>query len=130
MVEALRMQSAVHQQVGGVVGHRQAQVGRLALQHAGRQHQVGHHHRRMLVVEGEHVGGVVLAAKVVVQLPAFGVAHETHRDLGRRVQRGAQPALHTVPRQQRPQRGVGKLQRQLQGGAADHGFFPAPPAAS
>ena len=108
------MQRAVHQQVGVVVGHRQAHLGGFAFHHRGAQHQVGHHHRLMLVVEGEHVGGVVALAVLAVQRLAFIGIDDAHRDLGRALQRGAQPAHHAVARQVGAVARIGLLQRQVQ----------------
>jgi methylenetetrahydrofolate reductase (NADPH) len=60
VVVALRMQGGVHQQVGVMVLQGLALLGRFALDHRAAQHQVGHHHRRLRVVKGQHIGGVVL----------------------------------------------------------------------
>ena len=114
VVVALRMQRAVHQQVHVVRFERLALLARLAGHHRCAQHQVGQHPRRMLVVEGEHVGRVVLAAVVPVQRTAFHVADDAYRDLRRRFERRAQPACDSVTRQQQTVRPIGELQRQLQ----------------
>jgi hypothetical protein len=46
-----------------------------------------------VVGEGQHVGGVVLAAVVAVQGLAFGGVDEADRQFGRAEQGGAHPAL-------------------------------------
>ena len=71
VIPALGMQGAVHQQVGVVVLQRPVGGVGLGLQHRGAQHQIGHHDGRVLVVEGEHVGGVVLATEIAVQCAAL-----------------------------------------------------------
>jgi len=88
--------------------------GRLGFDDRRAQHQIGHHHWRAFVVEGEHIGGVVLAAVVAVQRTAFIGTHDAHRDLPRCGQRRTHPARHAVSRQQRAVTRVGELQRQLQ----------------
>ena len=72
------------------------------------------HRRRALVVEGQHVGRVVLAAVLAVERAAFLGADDAHRELGRRGQRRAQPAGDAMARQQRPVGRVGELQRQAE----------------
>ena len=72
VVEALRVQRAVHQQVRVVrLAAAMPCSPRLALDHRRAQHEVGDDHRRALVVEGQHVGGVVLAAELAVQRAAL-----------------------------------------------------------
>jgi len=51
------------------------------------------------VVEGEHVGGVVLLAVLAVELLAFFSAHDAHGDLGVGGQSVANPARDLVARQ-------------------------------
>jgi len=121
MVPALRVQHAVHQQMRIVLGQRLALLGGFARHHRRAQQQVGGHHGRTAVVKGQHVGGVVLAAEVAVELPALVGIDDAHGDLGRLhalVQRGAQPAHDPMARQRGAVLGhaapAGELQRQAQ----------------
>ena len=82
MVPALCMQSAVHQQMRVMRRQRLALLLGLARDHWGAQHQVGHHHRFLRIVERQHIGGVVLLAVTLVQLAAFFFTHDAHRDFG------------------------------------------------
>ena len=72
----------------------------------------------MAVIEGEHVGGVVLAAKVAVKLAALVFAHNAHGDFGGLqgfVQRRAQPAGGAVAGQgSAVQGGIGQAAGKLQ----------------
>jgi hypothetical protein len=94
---------------------RKALLARLALDHGRAQHQVGHHHRLVLVVEGEHVGGMVLAPVLKVQRQALFGTDDAHCDLSGVQQRRTHPAQHAVPRQFGAVARIGELQRQLQG---------------
>jgi hypothetical protein len=87
---------------------------RLALDHRRAQHQVGPTTRIAGVVEGQHVGGVVLAAVIAVQRTALVLADDAHGDLRRRRAMRRAPsappggaAAGAVPP-------IGHLQRQLQ----------------
>ncbi|MNU98758.1 hypothetical protein D3C71_888760 [compost metagenome] len=64
----------------------------LALDHGGAQHQVGRYQGLLGVVEGEHVGGVVLLAVLAVELLAFFGPYDAYGDLGIGGQRVANPA--------------------------------------
>ena len=114
VVVALRVQRAVHQQVRVVGGQVDLLLLRLALDHRRAQHQVGLDLGLLHVVEREHVGGVVLLAVLAVERAAFVLADDAHRDRGRQLEAGADPARDLVARQQRAVRGVGELQAQLQ----------------
>ena len=86
--------------------------------HRAAQHQVGCHHRRLRVVEGQHVGGVVFAPVIAVQRSCFGFADHAHGHLGV-AQKGARdPALNSGAGQGGAVGGqlrkVAKLQRQVQ----------------
>jgi hypothetical protein len=94
VVPALRVQRAVHQQVGVVVCQCPVLLRGLAGDHRCAKHQVGHHQGLARVVEGQHVGGVVALAVVAVErAPLFGI-HDAHGDLRIGVQRVADPAAH------------------------------------
>src|SRR5471030_865973 len=74
VVVALRMQHAVDDQVGRVLFDGFLLLGRFAFQHVGaeddvslRRRVVGQVFLALVVGEGQHVGGVVLAAIVAVQ---------------------------------------------------------------
>ena len=115
MVEALRVQCAVHEQVRVVIDEGYALRRRLAGDDRRADDDVGDDDRRTLVAEGEHVGRVVLAAVVAVQCAALVGADDAHREFGRRRrQRRAQLARDRMARQQRAVRRVGELQRKLQ----------------
>src|SRR5471032_3587097 len=79
VVVALRVQHAVDDQVGRVLFDGFLLLGRLAFQHVGAEDDVGLGRRvvrqrfvALVVGEGQHVGGVVLAAVVAVQGLAIG----------------------------------------------------------
>ena len=76
------MQGAVHQQMRVMRCQRLALLLGLSRHHRGAQHQVGHHHRFLLVIKGQHIGGVVFFAVTLVQRTAFFFAHDAHRDFG------------------------------------------------
>ena len=81
MIPALRVQSAVHQQVRVVCGKGFALFLGFACHDRSAQHQIGHHHRLLCIVEGQHIGGVVLFAVTLVEFAAFVFTDDTHRDL-------------------------------------------------
>ena len=99
MLPALGMQRAVHQQVGIVGPQCFALLGGLSGDHWRAQHQVGQYQRRLAVIEGEHIGGVVFVPVIPVQGLGFFVVNNAHRDLGVALQCLAQPACHLVPQQ-------------------------------
>ena len=74
---------------------------------------VGHGKGLLLVVEGEHVGGVVLVAVFTVEPLAFLGADDAHRDFRIHCQRMAYPARHFVARQGGAV--CGSIARELQG---------------
>jgi hypothetical protein len=65
------MQGAVHDQVGIVGDQRNALVGGLAAQDRTAQHEVGDDDRLAFVIEGQHVGGVVLAPELAIECLPF-----------------------------------------------------------
>jgi hypothetical protein len=127
VLPALRVQRPMDQQVRVVRLDRDALRACLSLDHRRAQHEVGHDHRLALVVEGEHVGRVVLAAIVSVEHAALGGIDDAHRNLRVAFERRADPARNAVPRQQGPMPRVGKLQRELQRRPA-RARHPGPPA--
>src|SRR3989344_2552720 len=123
VVPALGVQGAVHQHVGVVGLQRLALLLRILLDHGGADDQVGHHHGLLRVVEGQHVGGVVLLSEVAVQgLALFGV-DQAHGDLGIGAQRRLDPAGHLVAGQGVLVALVGELQAQGEGGLHAEGLW-------
>ena len=120
MVEALRVQHPVHDEVRRVFLDRLLLLVRLALQHVRAQDDVGLRRlvvgdfRALVVGEGEHVGGVVLAAVFAVQGLAFLGVDEADRQFGRAEEGAAHPALHQFGREVRFEAGVGVLDVQFE----------------
>jgi hypothetical protein len=89
---------------------RLAVAYRLAADHVGADHQVtewqvridGHAALRLLGRrERKHVGGLVLATPQAIELAAFALAHDAHRDFAAitaPAQRRRGPAIHARPR--------------------------------
>jgi hypothetical protein len=100
-----------------VVRQTDALFLRLAFHHGCTQHQIGHHDRRVSVVEGQDIGGVVLVAKARIELTAFLGVDDAHRQFGRTLQRGHEAAPHKGPREQRTVAGIGLLQGELEHGS-------------
>ena len=86
--------------------------------HRRAQHQVSGHHRRLRVVKGQHVGGIVFLPVVAVQRQALVRIHDAHGDFGIAGQRVANPARHAVAWQGCAVQGrvvqIAKLQRNSQ----------------
>ena len=66
-----------------------------ALDHRAAQDQVGHHHRLLRVVEGQHIGRVVLAAVLPIERSPCVIADDADRDLRRRCQRVRDPSCNS-----------------------------------
>ena len=126
MVPALRVQRAVHQQVGVMRLQRFALFLGLLRHHRRAQHQVGADHGLLAVVKGQHVGGVIFFAVITVQGLAFFGVHDAHGDFSIALQGVANPAGHLVTRQSGAVQGgvvqLAKLQGQSEFIEHQHGM--------
>ncbi len=100
MIVSLRMQDAVDDEVREVLAEGLALLARLAPDDRHAQHDVGAHDRRVLVVERQHVGRVVLAPELAVQPARLGRADEAQRQFGVAFERGPDPAHERASRRQ------------------------------
>ena len=100
MVVSLQVKQAVHEQVRVVGLDRLALAAGLARDDRGADDDVAGE-RPGGVDEGEHVGGVVLAAVLPVEGLAFLAADDAHRDLRRPIQGHGDPLAHARRTQQR-----------------------------
>lgn len=82
VVMAMRVQCGVHDQMGEVVVHWLAACARFALECRYADDDVGVNGRLGRVTEGQHIGGVVLAAKVAVKSAPFARVDEAQGQLG------------------------------------------------
>ena len=91
MIMALRVQCAMNDQMRQMVPERLVLCARLASHDRHANDDVGAD-RLLHVVEGEHVGSVVLSAKLAIQATAFGRADKAQYEIGIALECELQPA--------------------------------------